>query len=89
MKPDTSLKNLSRKDLVDLLILEKKKNEILKQKLFEANKKLEEQKHTFQNAGSLADAAVQISGVLEAAQKAADIYLRNIRGSNEETDKSE
>lgn len=89
MKPDTSLKNLSRKDLVDLLIFEKKKNEILKQKLFEANKKLEEQKQTFQNAGSLADAAVQISGVLEAAQKAADIYLRNIRGSNEETDKSE
>ena len=34
-------------------------------------------------AGSIAEAALQISGIFEAAQKAADIYLESIRRQSE------
>lgn len=40
------------------------------------------------NAGSLADAAIQINGVLSAAQTAADQYLENIERLHREQEKS-
>ena len=75
---EKDLKKLSRSDLLELLVQEVKENESLKQELSLARAKLAEQEITIQSAGSIAEAALKLSGIFEDAQAAADIYLRNL-----------
>ena len=82
MKND--LKHLRRSELIDL-IYEMKKREIeLQTRLDEAEAKLQAREITMEKAGSIADAAVQLSGVFQAAQKAADTYLKSIKAKEKE-----
>ncbi len=79
------MRKLGRKELIEL-IYEMKKREIeLQNKLDEAESKLAEKNVKIENAGSIAEAAVQLSGIFESAQKAADIYLASIKKSCEES----
>lgn len=73
------LKKLSRKELLEMLVLQTRRVEQLEKQLQEANEKLEEKFIMIQESGSLADAVMRLNGVFEAAQKAADQYLENIR----------
>ena len=82
MKND--LKHLRRSELIDL-IYEMKKQEIeLQTRLDEAEAKLQAREITIEKAGSIADAAVQLSGVFQAAQEAADSYLKSIKAKEKE-----
>ena len=77
MKND--LKHLSRSELIDL-IYEMKKREIeLQTRLDEAEAQLQSKVITIAEAGSIADAAMQLNGVFQAAQMAADTYLISIK----------
>ena len=58
-----------------------------KAELEASNAELEAKKVRIENAGSIAEAAVLISGLLEAAQSAADIYLANVRDTEETCNK--
>ena len=71
MKND--LKHLRRSELIDL-IYEMKKREI----------ELQTREITIEKAGSIDDAAVQLSGVFQAAQEAADSYLKSIKAKEKE-----
>ena len=51
----------------------------LQQELEETKQKLEDRRLMEQEAGSIAEAALRINKVFEAAQQAADQYLENIR----------
>ena len=75
---EKDLKKLSRSDLLELLVQEVRENESLKQELSLTKAKLAEQEITIQSAGSIAEAALKLSGIFEDAQAAADIYLRNL-----------
>ena len=82
MKND--LKHLRRSELIDL-IYEMKKREIeLQTRLDEAEAKLQAREITMEKAGSIPDAAVQLSGVFQAAQEAADTYLKSIKAKEKE-----
>lgn len=81
MKND--LKHLRRSELIDL-IYEMKKREIELQTAGEAKAKLQAREITMEKAGSIADAAVQLSGVFQAAQEAADTYLKSIKAKEKE-----
>ena len=82
MKND--LKHLRRSELIDL-IYEMKKREIeLQTRLDEAEAKLQVREITMEKAGTIADAAVQLSGVFQAAQEAADTYLKSIKAKEKE-----
>lgn len=82
---ERELHRLGKGDLIEI-IYQLKKNEIrLTKELEEANRQLEQRELKFSDAGSIADAAVRISGVLEAAQQAADEYLSSVYSSNEST----
>ena len=82
MKND--LKHLSRSELIDL-IYEMKKREIeLQTRLDEAEAQLQSKVITIAEAGSIADAAMQLNGVFQAAQMAADTYLISIKEKEEE-----
>lgn len=56
----------------------------LQTRLDEAEAKLQAREITMEKAGSIADAAVQLSGVFQAAQEAADTYLKSIKAKEKE-----
>ena len=67
------LKKLSRTDLIEMML------NLSREKLADRMIKVE-------SAGSLAEAALTLSGVFEAAQNAAEVYLENLRQRSEQQD---
>jgi len=78
-------KKLSRMDLLELLLQQMEENERLRSQLEQAQKQLESRQIMIENAGSIAQASLQISRIFEAAQMAADVYLENVRRQQKET----
>ena len=76
---ETDLKKLSRTDLLEMLIDQSVELQDLRQKYEQAQQALASRELSINNAGSIAEAALQVSGVFEAAQVAAQQYLDNIK----------
>ncbi|MBQ8752111.1 MAG: DNA repair protein [Clostridia bacterium] len=76
---EKELKRLRRADLLELLIEQTQENLRLRQELEEARAKLADRAVRIERSGSLAEAAMQLSGVFEAAQDACSRYIENIR----------
>lgn len=72
------LKHLRRDELLQLLIQQKKENEQLREELAQAQKQLEERQLVLEEAGSIAEAALRLNGVFQAAQEAASQYLESV-----------
>ena len=77
------LKKLNRKELLEILLEQTKRIEELETEVDNLKNKLESKKVIFKNAGSLADASLQLSGIFNVAQEAAEIYLNNIKDLKE------
>lgn len=77
-KVDLDLKKLKRADLLEMLIASEREREALELQLQEVTAKLESREILLQQAGSIAEAALRLNGVFEAAQAAADQYLENV-----------
>lgn len=75
---DKELKKLSRTDLMEMLLEVTRENEQLRQELAETRQQLDSKIIAVENAGSLAEAALQLNGIFEAAQNACEQYTRNI-----------
>ena len=73
------LKRLSRKQLLELLLEQTRRADILEIQLKAAEAKLNDRIILESEAGNIAEAALRLNGVFEAAQAAADQYLENIR----------
>lgn len=78
---EKELKKLNRYQLLELIIIQTEEMEKLKEELEETKAKLEKQHLMLSEAGNIAEAAMQLSGIFEAAQKAADIYLSAVKES--------
>ncbi len=76
---EKELRGLSRADLLELLIAETKKNQTLTEQLAEVTAKLESKELTINSAGSIAEAALRLNGIFDAAQAASAQYLENIQ----------
>ena len=83
---DKELKRLSRSELLEMLIAQASENEKLKQELADARAALQDRTIAIDQAGSNAEASLQLSGVFEAAQAAAEQYLVNIQRMNDQQD---
>ena len=81
------LKRLSRRELVDVIYQMKKNEEQLQEKIVSLEEALEEKRIRLSSAGSIAEAAVDITNVFSAAQSTADIYLQEIQTMRENADK--
>ena len=79
---DNELKSLKRAELLEMLIAQMEENEKLKAELAEARKALDDRQIEINEAGSIAEAALQLNGVFDAAQAAAAQYLENIQRMN-------
>ena len=76
---DKELRRLSRGELLEMLIAQAAENDQLKNRLEQAEAQLRDRKIAINNAGSLAEAALSLNGVFQAAEAAAQQYLENIR----------
>lgn len=77
------LRNLGRKELMDM-VYEYQKREVHLQNAMKAlTSKLETKEIQIEKAGSIAEASLALNSVFEAAQAAADQYLLNIKKANE------
>lgn len=76
---EKELKKLNRYQLLELLVVQTERADDLQKKVEELEKKLEERELNFSKLGSIAEAAIQVSGVFETAQQAADMYLDSAR----------
>ena len=82
------LKKLSRRELVDI-IYQLKKNEQQKQETITAlEEALQEKRIRLSVAGSIAEAAADITQIFSTAQLTADLYLHEIAAVKEDTQKA-
>lgn len=79
---ERELKRLSRGELVELLLEETRRSEALAQQLQKTEAALADRRIQIEKSGTLAEAALNVSGVLEAADKAARLYLENLQFSD-------
>ena len=87
------LRSLSRAELLELLIEQGEELERTKEELLEAQRMLQEKKLALSQAGSIAEASLQVSGIFEAAQAASAQYLESIEAleirQREQTEQAE
>jgi len=76
---EKELKRLNRKQLLELLLIQIERADDLERRLEQAQEKLKSRELVQMRAGSLAEAALQLSGIFESAQEAADLYLENVQ----------
>ena len=81
------LKKLSRRELVDIIYQLKKNEQEEQEKIAILEEELQEQRIRISVAGSIAEAAVDITRIFSTAQKTADLYLSEIAAMKEETEK--
>lgn len=72
---EKELKKLNRYQLLEMLIIQTERANELEKKLEEAQEKLDARDVQMTVMGSIAEASLQLNGVFEAAQNAADMYM--------------
>ena len=72
---EKELRKLNRYQLLELLMIQTQRAEELQAKLEELEAKVSEQEIRMSTIGSIAEASLQLSGVFESAQRAADLYM--------------
>lgn len=79
-----TLKKMSKLELVELLVEQEREIQSLKQQLEEKEKLMEERTLRLEQFGNIAQAALAVNEVFEAAQRAADQYVDSIKTVIEE-----
>lgn len=81
---DQELKKLSRAELLEMLIEQSEFCDGLRKQLDQALSALQNRNIVINSAGTMAEAAMKLSGVFEAADYAAELYLENIQRMDRE-----
>lgn len=71
------LRKLSKTELLELLVEQGRENIALRERLERAETELAERRLLLEESGSIAEAALKLSGIFEAAQRAIDLYREN------------
>ena len=83
-KSKNPLRKLSKLELLELLAQQERELQSLRKSLEEKEAELADRKLLIEESGSIAEAALKLNGVFEAAQRAADQYLENLRAKAEQ-----
>ena len=76
---DKELRKLSRSVLLEMLLEQGRENDRLRAQVEQLQRQLSDRQLKIDQAGSIAEASLQINQVFEAVQVAAEQYLENIR----------
>ena len=82
-KEKPELLKLKKHELLEIMLKQGEEIDRLRGKIEELEKALDQRKFDLENAGSIAEASLKVTKVFEEAEKAAQIYLDNIRRRNE------
>lgn len=80
------LKKLGRRELVDIIYQLKKNEEKLQEEITALKEALQDKQIRLSVAGSIAEAAADITNLFATAQKTADLYLHEIARMKEEAE---
>lgn len=81
---EKELRRLNRYQLLELLIAQTERADQLQQQVEQLEAKLEERQLKMEAMGSIAEASLQIGGVFQAVQAAAELYLNAAKRNGEE-----
>jgi len=81
---EKELRKLNRYQLLELLVVQTERADKLQARLEATEKKLGEQQLQIASLGSIAEASLQLKGVFQAAQEAADLYMEAAKQQAEE-----
>ena len=84
--PDRELRRMRRAELVEIILALKQTEDRLRAENAALSAQLQERQIHIENAGSIAQAALELNKVFEAAQAAADEYVASVRAANKSTD---
>lgn len=76
---EKELLKLKRSELLEIMLAQSKEIDSLREQLAEANKKLESKRIAIKESGSIAEASLKLTSIFEEAQKAADLYVENVK----------
>ena len=76
---DRQLRKASRPELLKMLQQCRQENDDLRQQLEQSQSQLQSRQLVVDQSGTLADAALRLSGIFEAAESACQYYTENIR----------
>lgn len=79
---DKELRRMSRPELIEIIYALKSNEEALKKKNAQLEEQLNDRTIRMEKAGSIAEASLQLNGIFETAQAAADEYLNSIKEAN-------
>ena len=81
---DKELRRLRRDDLLQILIAQQRQIDELTASMEAAQAQLQQRKIAMEQSGSVAEAALRLNGVFDAAQAAADQYMAEMRARADE-----
>lgn len=81
---DNDLKKLSRAELLELLLDAAKENDRLRDEIESLKAQLNDRQIAIAESGTLAEAALKLSGIFTAADEAAKLYLDALAAATEE-----
>lgn len=84
--PDRELRRMRRAELVEIILALKQTEDRLRAENAALSAQLQERQIHIENVGSIAQAALELNKVFEAAQAAADEYVASVRAANKNTD---
>jgi Trp operon repressor len=76
---DKQLKRLNRSKLLQMLLEIERENEALRARNELLEQQMKQRELKIAQSGSIAEAALKLSGIFEAAQQAADQYVYNVQ----------
>ncbi len=78
------LSRLKKKELLEIMLAQGKEIDRLRAQVYDLEKQLADHNFQFSQIGSIAEASLAVTKIFEEAEKAAKIYLYNIRRQHEE-----
>lgn len=84
---DKELRKLSRTELLELLLVQSRELDKMNKELEAMQQQVRKREIALNQAGNIAEAALQLTGIFEAAQAAADLYLENVMSPVSDTEK--
>lgn len=77
--PENDLSKLKKKDLLEIMLRQGEEIDSLRAQVSELQAKLDNRDFELSKIGNIAEASLVVTNVFEEAQKAAVIYLRNVK----------
>ena len=83
---EKDFRKLKRVELYEIMLAQAEEIDDLRAQLAAAKKELENKRIDIQRSGSIAEASLKLTKIFEEAQKAADLYLSNIKKETGDAD---